>query len=117
MTDNDMSGIKEKSVGACLRRAREAKGLKLDEAARIAEELDAFARGELARLVLARDALQPAASLCLLFQAVEEGPARIGIEGPVHGALRAEVGLRAGCVTGAPSTRRASRRGRLRAAR
>ncbi len=35
MTDNDMSGIKEKSVGACLRRAREAKGLKLDEAARI----------------------------------------------------------------------------------
>ncbi len=35
MTDSGISGIKGKSVGACLRQAREAKGMKLDEAARI----------------------------------------------------------------------------------
>ncbi len=35
MTDIGISEIKGKSVGACLRQAREAKGLKLDEAARI----------------------------------------------------------------------------------
>lgn len=35
MTDSGISGNKGKSVGACLRQAREAKNLKLDEAARI----------------------------------------------------------------------------------
>ncbi len=56
----------------------------LHEAAWVEEQLDALAGGELARLVLLRDAVLAPAPFGVVVDLVERGPARIGVGGLVH---------------------------------